>query len=150
MEPLYAAGDPTYAAWDVVNAAVLSAAQAAPNVIGIIDWRSEDWLTGTGSVSSPKGDGNQDQYIGTADGADTIHPNLAGQKYLWGRIVERVAKMLFTPPTSGGIGLDSPEFTGTPKAPTAAPGTATTQIATTAFVAAAVDAAVAAILTPDA
>lgn len=45
-----------------------------------------------------------------------------------------------TPPTSGGIGLDSPEFTGTPKAPTAAPGTATTQIATTAFVAAAVGA----------
>lgn len=35
--------------------------------------------------------------------------------------------------------LDSPTFTGTPAAPTAASGTNTTQIATTAFVAAAVD-----------
>jgi len=39
---------------------------------------------------------------------------------------------------SGGISLDSPEFTGTPKAPTAAPGTNTTQLATTAFATAAV------------
>ena len=36
------------------------------------------------------------------------------------------------------IGCDSPEFTGTPKAPTAPKGTNTTQIATTAFVAAAI------------
>lgn len=40
--------------------------------------------------------------------------------------------------------LVSPAFTGTPTAPTAAPGTNTTQIATTAFVKAAIDAIVAA------
>ena len=38
--------------------------------------------------------------------------------------------------------LDSPAFTGTPTAPTAAPGTNTTQIATTAFVATAIDNAI--------
>ena len=38
--------------------------------------------------------------------------------------------------------LASPTFTGTPKAPTAAAGTNTTQIATTAFVKAAVDTAI--------
>lgn len=42
--------------------------------------------------------------------------------------------------------LASPTFTGTPKAPTAAAGTNTTQIATTAFVKTAVDAAVSALL----
>ena len=38
---------------------------------------------------------------------------------------------------AGGAPLASPTFTGTPAAPTAAPGTATTQLATTAFVSAA-------------
>jgi len=38
---------------------------------------------------------------------------------------------------SGGAPLNSPAFTGIPTAPTASPGTNTTQIATTAFVAAA-------------
>lgn len=43
---------------------------------------------------------------------------------------------------SGAAALASPTFTGTPAAPTAAPGTNTTQLATTAFVKAAADAAV--------
>jgi hypothetical protein len=43
---------------------------------------------------------------------------------------------------AGGAALASPVFTGSPAAPTAAPGTSTTQIATTAFVAAAVAASV--------
>jgi hypothetical protein len=43
---------------------------------------------------------------------------------------------------AGGAALASPAFTGAPTAPTAAPGTSTTQIATTAFVAAAITAAV--------
>jgi hypothetical protein len=38
----------------------------------------------------------------------------------------------------GGASLNSPAFTGTPTAPTAAPGTNTTQLATTAFVTAAI------------
>jgi hypothetical protein len=44
---------------------------------------------------------------------------------------------------AGGAVLASPIFTGTPEAPTAAPGTNTTQLATTAFVEAAVGSAVA-------
>lgn len=40
--------------------------------------------------------------------------------------------------TMGGAPLASPTLTGVPEAPTAAPGTSTTQLATTAFVAAAV------------
>ena len=39
---------------------------------------------------------------------------------------------------AGGALLDSPAFSGTPTAPTAAPGTATLQLASTAFVEAAV------------
>lgn len=89
VQPLY----DDNAALDLVNAAILAAANAAPNVIGVIDWRGEDWLTGTGSVSNPKGDGNQDIYIGDVAGKDTVHPNYAGQKYLGGRLVERFGPM---------------------------------------------------------
>lgn len=41
---------------------------------------------------------------------------------------------------AGGALLDSPAFTGVPSAPTATPGTSTTQLATTAFVTAAISA----------
>lgn len=44
---------------------------------------------------------------------------------------------------AGGAALASPAFTGTPTAPTASPGTSTTQLATTAFVAAAISGSVA-------
>jgi hypothetical protein len=111
----------------LVNAAILAAADAAPNVIGVIDWRGEDWLTGTGSVSNPKGDGNQDIYIGDAAGTDTIHANYQGQKYLGGRLVERVGPMPLSdvatigdldfrvplPPASGSYRLQSVD--GTPQ-----------------------------------
>jgi lysophospholipase L1-like esterase len=127
VEPLFDAGDPNYVAWDLVNAAILAAADAAPNVIGVIDWRGEDWLTGTGSVSNPQGDGNQDIYIGDPAGIDTIHPNYQGQKYLGGRLVERVGPMPLSdvatigdldfrvplPPASGSYRLHSVD--GTPQ-----------------------------------
>lgn len=61
-------------------------------------------------------------YVNTIDG-NTNDPTGAG----WS-----------VAPLSGAAPLDSPAFTGTPTAPTAAPGTSTTQLATTAFVAAAV------------
>ena len=127
VEPLFDAGDPNFAAWDLNNAAILAAANAAPNVIGVIDWRGEDWLTGTGSVSDPKGDGNQDIYIGDVAGTDTIHPNYAGQQYLGGRLVERFGPMVLSeiatkadldfrapaPPASGSYRLQSVD--GTPQ-----------------------------------
>ncbi|WP_292834852.1 hypothetical protein [Microbacterium sp.] len=90
VEPVYAADDPTYSDWDAVNAEIIAAADAAPNVIAVIDWRGEDWLTGTGSVSDPQGDGNQDTYIGDVPGTDTSHPGYQGQRYLAERFVERI------------------------------------------------------------
>jgi Chaperone of endosialidase len=55
----------------------------------------------------------------------------------------RTGAVVLTPEdiaASGGALLTSPAFTGSPTAPTAAPGTSNTQLATTAFVAAAVGA----------
>jgi hypothetical protein len=49
--------------------------------------------------------------------------------YLWGKI-----KNLVSTSVSGKANLASPNFTGTPTAPTATTGTSTNQIATTAFV----------------
>ncbi|MEV7512075.1 SGNH/GDSL hydrolase family protein [Streptomyces sp. NPDC091201] len=40
------------------------------------------WITGTGNVSSPKGDGNADFYVG----GDGVHPTDDGHTYLAGRI----------------------------------------------------------------
>ena len=96
VEPLYDADDPAYANWDSLNAALAEAADEAPNVIAFIDWRSEDWLTGTGSVSDPQGDGNQDAYIGDSAGTDTIHANYWGQRYLMGLIVDRLRSIRIT------------------------------------------------------
>ena len=63
------------------------------NVAGVLDWRTEDWLTGTGSLYAPANNGNQDFYIGTADGLDQIHPNRDGQVYLASMMVEGMRKM---------------------------------------------------------
>lgn len=82
VEPLYDASDPTFATWDANNTALAEAAAEAPNVIGFINWRGEDWLTGTGSLSNPQYDGNQDWSIGDQAGTDTIHPNHWGWKLL--------------------------------------------------------------------
>lgn len=56
------------------------------NVVGVIDPYTADWLTGTGSSSNPKGDGNQDQYVSS----DGVHFNAAGQAYFQQRIVEEL------------------------------------------------------------
>ena len=56
------------------------------NVMGFIDGYTDPWLTGTGSTAAPKGDGNQDQYIGR----DTYHLNGDGQAYYQGRITDEL------------------------------------------------------------
>jgi hypothetical protein len=56
------------------------------NVVGFIDPYSDRWFTGTGSTATPKGDGNQDQYIG----ADGYHPNGDGQAYYEGRLADEL------------------------------------------------------------
>lgn len=55
-----------------------------------------------------------------------------------GKAVSGAANVTWTLAEIGAAALASPAFTGTPTAPTAAPGTNTTQIASTAFVTAAV------------
>lgn len=57
---------------------------------------------------------------------------------LTGKTVDGSANITWSLAEIGAAALASPAFTGTPTAPTAAPGTNTTQLATTAFTAAAV------------
>ena len=66
-----------------MNDALASMVGRHANVIAFIDPYTDPWLTGTGSISDPKGDGNQDRYIGT----DGVHPGIAGVGYYVGRIV---------------------------------------------------------------
>jgi hypothetical protein len=55
-----------------------------PHVVGFIDPYTNHWFTGSGSTANPRGDGNQDLYIGK----DGIHPNGDGQAYYQGKIVD--------------------------------------------------------------
>lgn len=87
-EPLFR--DQDVAVFRDMNANFAVAAARHPNVVGVIDPYTADWLTGTGSTVNLRGDGNQDQYIG----ADGIHPNAAGQAYYQGRIADELMPML--------------------------------------------------------
>ncbi|UBM08364.1 SGNH/GDSL hydrolase family protein [Cupriavidus metallidurans] len=57
-----------------------------------IDNMGEQWLTGTGNVANPKGDGNSDIYIS----ADGVHPTAAGHIYLAGKMADAVRKVVNT------------------------------------------------------
>ncbi len=94
VEPLSLHGDPG-TAWDAVNDMLMVMASFLVTMTGggVIDWRAESWLTGTGSVSQPRGDGNQDLYIGDVAGTDTIHANIEGQMYLADRFVAAMTPM---------------------------------------------------------
>lgn len=59
------------------------------NVIGFIDPYTDRWFTGTGSIRNPKGDGNQDRYIGD----DGVHPAAAGVAYYVDRIIAELGPM---------------------------------------------------------
>lgn len=73
--------------WDTrsraMNATLAATVGRHPNVIGFIDPYTDRWLTGTGSIVDPHGDGNQDVYVGT----DGVHPSVAGVAYYVGRVV---------------------------------------------------------------
>lgn len=73
--------------WDTrsrtMNATLAATVGRHPNVIGFIDPYTDRWLTGTGSITAPKGDGNQDVYVGT----DGVHLSVAGVAYYVGRVV---------------------------------------------------------------
>lgn len=76
---------------------VRTAALAAPNVRGYIDWRGkigdrEDhkWITGTGTIGTPKGDGTGDVLIYSPSDP---HPNLRANKMLGRRLADAMAPM---------------------------------------------------------
>jgi hypothetical protein len=75
-------------------------------------------------------------------------PASAYDEAAWNGSLEVVTKDAFRDKIETLAPLNSPGLTGTPTAPTAAPGTNTTQVATTAFTKAAID-ALAAVITTD-
>ena len=90
-EPVIAAGTSLPSTYAQVNDAVRTAALAAPNVTKFIDWFVEDWLTGNGRVGATAGNGNQDWYIG----ADGLHLNIPGSRYIGLRLVAALADAAF-------------------------------------------------------
>ncbi|KRB80172.1 hypothetical protein ASE01_01350 [Nocardioides sp. Root190] len=79
--------------WDdrarAMNATLASMVGRHDNVIGFIDPYTDRWLTGTGSIVAPTGDGNQDVYVGT----DGVHLTVAGVAYYVGRIVDELVEL---------------------------------------------------------
>ena len=59
------------------------------NVVGFIDPFTNPWLTGTGSIAKPTGDGNGDKYIGS----DGVHLSAAGTRYYQQRVTDELAKL---------------------------------------------------------
>lgn len=76
-----------------------------------------------------------DPVLGGEDGIDNLQAKQLSNRTRWLK-AQLLLRAL----------IDSPEFTGTPKVPTAAPGTNNTQAASTAFTKAAIDAAIAALV----
>jgi lysophospholipase L1-like esterase len=69
---------------------------AVTNVRGIfVDCLTIPWLTGTGTVAAPAGDGNQDVYVS----ADATHPTSAGAAYIGTRLAFAIR-----PPATGLAG----------------------------------------------
>ena len=86
VEPLYYFRIPQ---GEALNDALRRAAAAAPNVVGFVDGYGEGWLTGSGSIARPQGDGNQDTYIAR----DDYHLSGDGARFWVGLTVERIAAM---------------------------------------------------------
>ncbi len=55
------------------------------------------WVSGTGQVAAPRGDGNADWVTGGVDGQDGAHPTPAGAAYLAVRIAGAMQAALATP-----------------------------------------------------
>jgi hypothetical protein len=59
------------------------------NVVGFIDPFTNPWLTGTGNIAKPTGDGNGDQYVGS----DGVHLGAAGIRYYQQRVVDELRQL---------------------------------------------------------
>lgn len=138
----------TYAA---MKGASASAAGTAGLVPAPVAGAQEKFLQGNGTWASPKdttySDASQSAHglmtaadkkklDGIAEGATKITVDTALSSTSTNPVQNKVVQTAI----AAKAALASPTFTGTPKAPTAAVGTNTTQIATTAFVTAAVKA----------
>lgn len=75
---------------ELVRAAIIAAATAAPNVALVIDPITGQWITGTGTVAANGNPGNANLYVGGDAGTDGAHLNTAGYEY-W---ASRIAAML--------------------------------------------------------
>lgn len=83
--------------FDEMNQTLEDMAAEYENVVGFVDPYTANWLTGTGSTREPRGDGNQDRFIGR----DGIHLNGAGQEFYQRRIVEELSRLPVDPLNSG-------------------------------------------------
>lgn len=92
---------------DTLNAALITAAKANPNVTGVIDMRTDPWWTGTGFDGSPEEDGNADFFISI----DGRHPTRAGFEDLAQRIADDLADLTVGDATGGGSGGSGPAST---------------------------------------
>jgi lysophospholipase L1-like esterase len=79
---------------DGLNNALKAAADEHPAVHAFVDLRYSSFITGTGHVGAPVGDGNADVFIN----ADNTHPSHAGGRW-WG---ENLARILGTVLVSSG------------------------------------------------
>lgn len=71
---------------DALNTALIAAAQANPNVAGVIDIRTDARVTGTGDAGSPAGDGNAHVFISS----DGRHPTRTGFEHLAHRLADKL------------------------------------------------------------
>lgn len=71
--------------------AVKAAALAAPNVVGFIDPMAEAWVTGTGTTTSPAGNGTADLYH---NGANLNHLSKAGNRYYAEKLATAIAALV--------------------------------------------------------
>lgn len=94
-------------------------------------------FTGTPTAPTPT-TGNASSLIATTQ---FVSNAIANAVVSWNGRTGNVTMTLSDVTSVGGAPINSPNFTGTPQGATAAPGTATTQLATTAFVTNAVSAA---------
>jgi lysophospholipase L1-like esterase len=63
-----------------------------PIVATNVEQTNAGWITGTGNVANPTGDGNADQHIS----ADGVHPTDLGHQYLATKMAERLGNILLT------------------------------------------------------
>lgn len=68
----------------------IQAAVGQRNNFHFIDNVGEQWQTGTGTVTSPKGDGNGDIYVSH----DRMHPTLAGHIYLADKVASAMRTVI--------------------------------------------------------